>query len=278
MSTETGTRRRDENEMGDQLQRNSAGVLETELQDQRAVPGHSGAGETEPATLRNTGFWAAVWAVVWKDLTMERHTRQMLSVMLVFSLAAVVVFNFALFGDLSAAREVATGFLWITILLAGTLGLNRALMSEQENRSMEAVLIAPVDRSAVYLGKVISVTAFTLIMEAILVPIFIVFFNKPFWRPPVLAILVLGTIGYVAAGVLVTSMSVQTRTREVLLPVLLLPLALPAVLSAAQVTAMFMAPEYPQWSEVQFPIALVIAYDVFMLTAGFLTYHYVVEE
>lgn len=224
------------------------------------------------------GFWATVWAVFWKDLTTERHTRQMLSVMLVFALTAVIVFNFALFGDLSAAREVATGFLWITILLTGTLGLNRSLTAELENHSLEAVLMAPVDRSAIYLGKVASVTTFTLLVEVILVPIFIVFFNKPFYRPQVWLILLLGTIGYVAAGVLVTSMSVQTRTREVLLPVLLLPLTLPSVLSAAQVTAMFMETQLPEWSQVQFPIALVVAFDIFMLTAGFLTYHFVVED
>lgn len=244
--------------------------------------GLAGNVQAEPASqvmaAEKPSFFAAVLAIAWKDLTVERHTRQTLSVMLVFSLTAVIVFNFALYGDLAAAREVATGFLWITILLAGTLGLNRSLMSEQENQSLEAVLMAPIDRSAIYLGKVLSVTTFTLLMEAILVPIFIVFFNKPFWRPQVLLILVLGTVGYVAAGVLVTSMSVQTRSREVLLPVLLLPLTLPAVLSAAQVTAAFTAPQLPAWSEIQFAAALVVAFDIFMLTAGFLTYHYVVEE
>ena len=226
----------------------------------------------------NPGFFSSLKAIVWKDLTMERHTRQILSVMLVFSLTAVIIFNFALFGKLGAAREAATGFLWITILLAGTLGLNRSFMSEQENHSLDAVLMAPIDRSAIYLGKVISVLAFMLLVEAILVPIFTAFFNQPFWRPQVLLILLLGTIGYVAAGVLVTSMTVQTRSREVLLPVLLLPLTLPSVLAAAQVTAAFVAPVLPEWSEVQFAIALVVAFDVFMLTAGFLTYHYVVED
>ena len=166
----------------------------------------------------------------------------------------------------------------MTILLAGTLGLNRSLMSEQENRSLEAILMAPIDRSAIYIGKVISVTIFTLIVEAILIPIFTAFFNKPFWRPQVLLILVLGTIGYVAAGVLITSMTIQTRTREVLLPVLLLPLTLPVVLAAAQVTASFVSPVLPEWSQVQFAISLVVAYDIFMVIAGFLTYHYVVEQ
>lgn len=232
--------------------------------------------QREQSTL--TPFFRAVAAIVWKDLVMERHTKQSLSVMVVFSLAAVIVFNFALELRLDAARNVASGLLWIVILLAGTLGLNRSLANEQENRSIEAVLIAPVDRSALYLGKVISVSLFVLALEAILIPIFIAFFDKPYWRPQVIGILVLGTIGYVAAGVLVSSMSIQTRSRDVLLPVLLLPLSLPSVLAAATAASAFMLPELPAWSEVQTPIALVVAFDVLMLTAGFLTYHYVVEE
>ena len=209
---------------------------------------------------------------------MERHTRQIVTIMLLFSLVSIIVFNFALEGELEAARNVASGLLWVTILLAGTLGLNRSLASEQENRSLDAVLMAPVDRSAIYLGKVISITLFSLAMEAILIPLFIIFFNKPFWRPQVVLIVILGTIGYVAAGVLITTMSIQTRAREVLLPVLLLPLTLPSVLSAATAASAYMLPQPPLWSDVRFPIALVIAFDVLMLTAGFLTYHFVLEE
>jgi heme exporter protein B len=228
---------------------------------------------------RSTGtFFSAVKAIVWKDLVIERHTRQALSIMIVFSIAAVIVFNFALELRLDAARNVATGLLWIVILLAGTLGLNRSLANEQENHSMEAVLMAPVDRSAIYVGKVISVSLFVLLLEAVLLPIFIAFFNRPYWRPQVIIIIILGTIGYVAAGVLVSSMSIQTRSRDVLLPVLLLPLSLPSVLAAATAASAYMFPELPLWSEVQTPIALVVAFDVLMLTAGYLTYHFVVEE
>lgn len=223
-------------------------------------------------------YFRAVAAIVWKDLVIERHTRQTLSIMVVFSIAAVIVFNFALELRLDAARNVATGLLWIVILLAGTLGLNRSLANEQENRSMEAVLMAPIDRSAIYLGKVISVSLFVFVLEAILLPIFIAFFNRPYWRPQVILIVILGTIGYVAAGVLVSSMSIQTRSRDVLLPVLLLPLSLPSVLAAATAASAYMFPELPPWNEVQTPIALVVAFDVLMLTAGFLTYHFVVEE
>ncbi len=228
--------------------------------------------------IRQSQFLSSVWAIVWKDLQIEKHTRQIISVMAMFSLVTVIMFNFALETNLAAARDVATGLLWATILLAGTLGLNRTMAIERENQTMEAILMAPVSRSAIYLGKVVSTTLFVLALEAIMVFMFIIFFNKPFWRPMVLLVLFLGTIGYMAAGVLITSMTIQTRTREVLLPVLLLPLSLPLVLPAAMTVAAYMFPQMPVLSEVRSPLSLVLIYDLLMLTAGFLTYHYVVES
>jgi heme exporter protein B len=198
--------------------------------------------------------------------------------MVMFSLVTVVMFNFALEANLDAVRNVATGLLWATILLAGTLGLNRSLAIERENQAMDAILIAPIDRNAIYLGKVISISTFSILLELILVVVFIIFFNKPFWRPQVLLILFLGTVGYIAVGVLVTSMTIQTRTRDVLLPVLLLPLSLPLVLPAATAVAAYMFPQLPPFNEVQSPLFLVILYDILMVTAGFFTYHYVVES
>jgi heme exporter protein B len=223
-------------------------------------------------------FMAAVWAVTWKDLRIERHTKQTLSIMIMFSVVTVVMFNFALEANLDAARNVATGLLWATILLAGTLGLNRSLAIEHENRTVDAILMAPISRSAIYIGKVLSVTLFSLLLELVLILLFIIFFDKPLWRPQVLVILVLGTLGYISAGVIVTSMTIQTRTREVLLPVLLLPLSLPLVLPAAMSVAAYMFPQLPNWGEVQSAVLLVVIYDLLMLTTGFFSYHYVVES
>lgn len=227
---------------------------------------------------KKPSFWRAVWTITRKDLQIERHTRQTVSVMVMFSIVTVVMFNFALEANLSAARDVATGLLWATILLAGTLGLNRSLSIERENQTFDALLIAPIDRNAIYLGKVFSVTLFVFLLEAILVLLFIVFFNKPFWRLPVLLILALGTFGYVAVGVLITSMTIQARSRDVLLPVLLLPLSLPLVLPASMAVSAYMFPQMPQWGEVQSAIYLVIMYDLLMITVGLLTYRYVVES
>lgn len=234
--------------------------------------------DNAPRASSLSSFAASVWAIVWKDLQIERHTKQTMSVMIMFSLVTVVMFNFALEANLDAARNVATGLLWATILLAGTLGLNRSLAIEEENRTVDAILMAPIERSAIYVGKVLSITLFSLLLEVVLIFIFIIFFNKPLWRPPVLLVLVLGTIGYISAGVLVTSMTIQTRSRAVLLPVLLLPLSLPLVLPAAMAVAAYMFPQMPDFGEVQSPILLVIIYDLLMITTGIFSYHYVVES
>jgi heme exporter protein B len=223
-------------------------------------------------------FWQAVTAVVRKDLTIERHTGQSISVMAVFAIAVVVTFNLALGGNLDAARNVSVGLLWATILLAGTLGLNRSFSAEQENNSFEALLLAPVDRGAIFVGKVISMGVLMLLLEGILVLLFTAFFNKPFYLPGVLLVLALGTLGYVAAGVLVTSMAMQTRARGVLVPVLLLPLTLPVVLAAAGAMATMLNTAVWTWNDIAFPLSLVILFDILMVAIGLLTYHFVVED
>jgi heme exporter protein B len=219
--------------------------------------------------MKQTSFGTVVLAIIWKDLRIERHTWQTISIMLMFSLVTVVMFNFALETDMAAVRNVSTGLLWATIVLAVILGLNRSLSIERENQTMDALLMAPIERSAIYVGKVASVTLFSLALEAILVIIFMVFFNKPYWRPPILLVLALGTLGYVAAGVLITSMTIQARTRDVLLPALLLPLSLPLVLPAAVAVSAYAAATPPLWVNVQSSVSLVATYTLLMLVLAF---------
>ncbi len=230
-------------------------------------------------------FWAAVWAVVWKDLQIEGRTRQTVSVMVMFSLATIIMFNFALGMavnvNLSAGRDVAPALFWAIVLLAAILGLNRSLALDRENQVFDALLIAPIPRTALYVGKVISITLFTFLLDAILVVLFTVFFNQPFYLPVVLLVVALGTVGYIIVGVLITSMTIQSRTREVLLPVLLLPVSLPLVLPAAMATATYIASAMSgeaSWALVQAPILLVIAYDLLMLGVSLFAYQFVVES
>ncbi len=198
--------------------------------------------------------------------------------MVFFSLATIVTFNLALRGDLAAARNVSGGLIWVTILLASTLGLNRTFAAERENNSLDGLLMAPVSRQAIFVGKFASVMIFSIGLELILAFLFFIFFNRPFLAPSVLGILLLGTIGLVAAGVLVTAMTIQTQARDVLLPVLLLPLALPAVLAAGSVTATLTAPIDWVWADISFAVIIVIFYDVLMFLAALITFPFVVES
>ena len=230
-------------------------------------------------------YLSAVWAVVWKDLQIEGRTRQTVSVMVMFSLATIIMFNFALGMavnvNLSAGRDVAPALFWAIVLLAAILGLNRSLALDRENQVFDALLIAPIPRTALYVGKVISITLFTFLLDAILVVLFTVFFNQPFYLPVVLLVVALGTVGYIIVGVLITSMTIQSRTREVLLPVLLLPVSLPLVLPAAMATATYIASAMSgeaSWALVQAPILLVIAYDLLMLGVSLFAYQFVVES
>ncbi len=232
-----------------------------------------------------SAFLAAVWAVVWKDLRIEGRTRQTMSIMVMFSLATIIMFNFglgmAVNVNLDAGRNVSPALLWAVVLLAAILGLNRSLALDREDQVFDAQLIAPIPRNALYAGKVISISLFTLLLDLILVVLFTVFFNRPFYLPLVLLVLVLGTVGYVAVGVLITSMTIQARTREVLLPVLLLRVSLPLVLPAAMATTTYINAAMlgeASWAAVRAPVLLVAAYDLLMLAVGFLTYRFVVES
>lgn len=214
--------------------------------------------------------------IVYKDLITELRTKEMLSSMVVFSLMAVFIFSIAL--DLAAADPVDTtpGLLWVTIAFAGTLGLNRSLALEQENRSIDGLLLAPMDRSTIFFGKALGNFMFMCMVELIVVPVFAILFNVPLLRGSVALVLVMGTLGYAAVGTLFSTMAVNTRAREVMLPILLLPVSIPVFISAVNATGGFLAgapvEDVANW------LRLLGAYDVIIIAVSFMTFDFVVEE
>jgi heme exporter protein B len=164
----------------------------------------------------------------------------------------------------------------VTIAFAGTLGLNRSLAQEQENRCMDGLLLAPMDRSAIFFGKALGNTLFILTVELIVVPVFAVLFNVPLLRPSVLAVILLGTIGYASVGTLFSTMAVNTRAREVMLPILLLPVSIPVFISAVNATGGFLAGD--PVNEVAGWLQLLIAYDAIIVAISFMLFDFVVEE
>jgi heme exporter protein B len=218
----------------------------------------------------------AVAAVIWKDLAAELRSRELLGAMLIFSLLVILIFNFALELDVRTRATVSSGVLWATFAFAGTLGLNRSMAIEKDRGCLDGLLLAPVDRSAIFFGKMLGNLLFMLTVEAIVLPIYSVLYNTNLMVPGLLVVIVLGSVGYVSVGTLLASMAVQTRTRDVLLPILLFPVVLPVLVAAVRATNGYLqaldASEILPW------LKLLLAFDVIFTSVGFMVFDYVVEE
>lgn len=225
---------------------------------------------------KRSGFWGAVRTIIWKDLAVEWRSRQLLTSLLVFALLVILIFNFALDLDARTRAEISAGVLWATFAFAGTLGFNRSMAIEQDHQAIDGLLLAPVDRSAIYIGKFLANWFFLLVLQILTLPIYAVLYNVNVVNPGLWTVMLLGAFGYVAIGTLLAAMSMQARTREMLLPVLLFPLALPLLVAAVRASSGFLdglAIEYI-WSSLN----LLITYDLIMLALGYMFFDYVVEE
>ncbi len=223
-----------------------------------------------------TNFFRATAAVLWKDLSAELRSRELLSAMLVFALLVILIFNFALELNAKARTEVTAGVLWVTFAFAGTLGLNRSMAIERDRGCLDGLLLAPVDRSAIYFGKALGNLVFMLIVEAIVLPTYSVLYNVNLFRPGLLAVILLGSIGYVAVGTLLASMAVQARTRDILLPILLFPVVIPVLVAAVKGSMGFL--QSLEMADIWPWINLLITYDVIFTAVAYMVFDYVVEE
>jgi heme exporter protein B len=224
--------------------------------------------------LRN--FTRAVWAVVWKDLVAELRSRELLSAMLVFALLVILIFNYALKLDATARENVTAGVLWVTFAFAGTLGLNRSMATEKDRGCLDGLLLAPVDRSAIYFGKTIGNLLFMFMVEIIVLPVYSILYNTNLFIPGLLLVILLGSVGYVVVGTLLATMSVQARTRDVLLPIILFPLIIPELLAAVEASRNFL--QHIPFAEFSYWINILLVYDVIFIAIAFMFFDYIVEE
>jgi heme exporter protein B len=228
----------------------------------------------QPGRLR--GYLRAVGAVVWKDLLAEYRSRELLGAMLVFALLVILIFNFALELDIRTRETVASGVLWVTFAFAGTLGLNRSMGVEKDRGCLDGLLLAPVDRSAIYFGKVLGNLIFMTIVEAIVLPTFSVLYNLNLINAGLIMIVVLGSIGYAAVGTLLSSMAVQARTRDILLPILLFPVSIPLLLAAVKASNGFL--QNLEMIDIMPWLNILLVYDVIFIAVAFMLFDFVVEE
>lgn len=217
-------------------------------------------------------------AIAAKDIRLELRSRTALLSAIVFSALVLVVFNFARDPTALAAVDLAPSVLWVTFAFGAVIALNRAFYVERENAALDGILLAPVARSALYVGKLLANLAFVTVVEAVALPLFVLFFNVGLGHalPGILAVTVLATVGFVAVGTIFSAMVVRTRFAELMLPVLLLPFMVPPLVGAVQVTAKLLAGR--PLSEMLGWLRLLTLFDVVFVTLCILVFPAVVDE
>ena len=235
-------------------------------------------GKTSRMTAERThkaDVFRKIWAIASKDLALERHSRETVSAMLIFSLIVILVFSFSFDMRVETPTAVAPGVLWVAFTFAGTLGLGRSFILERDQGCIDGLLLCPVDRSVIYVGKTLSNFILISLIEAITLPVYLALFNLPF-RPLVLPVIVLGTLGFSGVGTLFSALTVHARAREAMLPVLLFPIVLPVLTAAVRLTGGVL--DGRPWAEMSNWLQLLIGFDVIFLAVAYMVFDYVVEE
>ena len=221
-------------------------------------------------------FCRQVAAITWKDILSEMRTREVIFSVLVFTLLVIVIFNFAFVANQEIIALVAPGILWVTFAFAGVLSLNRSFILEKEEGCLEGLMVCPVSREVIYVGKMLGSLLFMLIVEAIALPIFAFLFNLAVLSSQVITITVLTTIGFVAVGSLFSALAVNTKAREMVLPILFLPIVVPIIIGAVKASGLALAGE--PWGALSSWLQIIVAFDVIFLVVSFLGFAFVIEE
>ncbi len=221
-------------------------------------------------------FWRKVVAITWKDTLSELRTREVVFTVLVFALLVIVIFNFAFGATQETLALVGPGILWVAFAFSGVLSLNRTFAAEKESGCLEGLLAAPISREAVYLGKTLSSFLFLAVIEAVSLPVFALLLNLPVFSGPLITTTAMTTIGFVAVGTLFSALAVNTRAREMVLPILFLPVVAPAIISAVEASGLALTGG--SWGDVASWLQIIGAFDVVFVVVSYLVFNYVVEE
>ncbi len=220
----------------------------------------------------------SVTAILIKDFVSELRGKEMLLSMLVFSLMVAVIFNFSFPPGSEFIQEAAPGIIWMTFIFAGLLGMNRSFVYEVDKGCLQGIMLAPIDRAVIYISKLIVNFVFILLVELIALPLFVVFFKLDILGSPgyLLLVVLVSTLGFAVIGTLFSAIAVNTRTREVMLPILHFPVAIPIIICAVQATAAVFQGQ--EWAVVWGWTKIIVAFDVILFIVAFLTFEYVIEE
>ncbi|MGE3402294.1 MAG: heme exporter protein CcmB [Vicinamibacterales bacterium] len=218
-------------------------------------------------------FAHTAWRVLRKDLTVEVRSLEIVLTTLFFAVSTVMVFSFALVREGRPPEDGAAGILWIAIAFAGTLALGRTFERERQSETLRALLLAPAPRPAIYVGKLLGIIVLLLGTTVLFLPLIAYLFQAPLFAHPLwlAGILVAGVTGFSAVGTLFAAMLVRSRSRDVLLPVLLYPITVPVIIAGVRATALLLQPELDQ-AMLQFWLALLVAFDVVFVTLSLWTF------
>ena len=217
-------------------------------------------------------------AILYKDIIIELRTKELLSAMFTFALLLLVIFNFAFSLSTEVIKFAAPAILWVSFTFAGVLGLSRSFAIEKEGNSIMGLLLTPVDRSVLFFGKMIGNFIFVMIVELIILPLFSLFFNFSFTDVllPLVLVMILGTIGFVSVGTLFSAVALNTKLREVLLPILLFPIVIPVIISSVKLTGSILHGDSIQFNDSA--LHILISFDLIFIASCAVTFEYVLEE
>ena len=219
---------------------------------------------------------AVIWAIGRKDLLLETRNKDIIVAVSAFALLVLMVFTFAIDINQVNAKLTGPGILWASIAFAGVTGLNRAFALELEGNTLEALMLAPISRDLIYVGKMFGNFLFITAAQIIVIPIFAVLFNLAVLKWEMLVVSLLTTIGFSAIGTLFAAMSMRVRAREVMLPLLFLPVVTPLIMAAVESTSHVVNdggwPEISQW------IQLALAFDIAFIVVSAFIFQQILED
>ena len=222
------------------------------------------------------GFLRPIVVLVWKDILMEVRSRELVVSVLVFGLLVAVVFNFALDVTSQRVTALAPGILWVAFAFAATMAMSRAFVREREQGGLEGLLLSPVSRDAIFLGKTLANFLFMSLVELALLPVFAALFSFSALSFTLIVTIVLATLGFAVVGTLFSAIAVQTRSREIMLPVLFFPVILPVIIGAVETSSRAIGvettPGFSRW------LPLLTVFDALFLVICPWVFSYVVEE
>jgi len=217
-------------------------------------------------------------ALFWKDMVAEWRSKETLFSMLVFSLMMSVVFNFSFPPGSDFIREAAAGILWMTFLFAGLLGIGRSFTREIDKGCLTGIMLAPVERSTIYISKLLINFVFIMLVEAISLPLFAIFFKLDLLQNifAIAFVFTISILGFCIIGTLFAAISVNVRTREIMLPILQFPISVPLIICGVQATRA--AIEGQEWAVIWGWSKIIIAFDIIFFIVGYLTFEFIIEE